>query len=332
MVILQKLLGNIMQSSINKTAANECLVSIVIPVYRSAKILPLLIEEIYFEIKKLGLSNQFELLLVCDASPDESWDVIKLLAESHFFIKGFMLRKNYGQHNATMVGLRECAGASIIIMDDDMQHSPKYISNLLVELNGGADVCFTRFGNVRHKQWKKLGSKFNDLVANLLLDKPKDLYLSSFKAISRNICNLIICYDGPYPYIDGLILLHTDSIAVIDVEHQERYSGRSNYCFRKSLSLWIMMATGFSVKPLRMATFFGFFISLSAFFLIIGLLIYKLIFDVDVKGWTSLAVISLFMGGVQLVALGIIGEYIGRGYLKLNGKPQAIIKETSGNF
>lgn len=318
-----------MKKSPNTTTKSYCALSIVIPVYRSAQILPKLVEEILSEIKKIELQNDFELLLICDGSKDDSWQVIKRLAVLNPSIKGTLLRKNYGQHNAIMVGLRQCLGAVTVIMDDDMQHSPKYISKFIQAINDGFDVCYSRFGKVKQKKWKVIGSKFNNFIANFLLDKPKDLYLSPFKAISRNICNLIICYDGPYPYVDGLILLYTDNINVIDIEHQERYCGKSNYSLGKSLSLWIMMATGFSVKPLRMATFFGFYISLAAFIFIVWLLTFKLLFDIEVKGWTSLAVISLFMGGVQLIALGIIGEYMGRSYLKLNGNPQAVIKEIT---
>jgi polyisoprenyl-phosphate glycosyltransferase len=313
----------------NKISDSGCALSIVIPVYQSAVILPELVKQIYAEMKKEGLADSFELLLVCDASPDDSWQIIRTLADSHPFIKGTLLRRNFGQHNATMAGLRQCSGDVIVIMDDDLQHSPRYIQNFLSAIKGGADVCYSRFNKMKQKNWKIIGSKFNGLIANLLLDKPKDLYLSPFKAISKDICDLIVCYDGPYPYVDGLILLHTDSIAIIDVEHQERVSGEGNYSLRKSLSLWIMMATGFSVKPLRMATLFGFCISIVAFFSILGLFVFKLFFDVDIQGWTSLVIISLFMGGVQLIALGIIGEYLGRSYLKLNGKPQVIIKETT---
>lgn len=321
-----------MLESISRASETGCVLSIVVPVYRSAEILPQLVEQIYTEMKKTELVDKFELLLVCDASPDNSWQIIRLLANSHSFIKGTLLRRNFGQHNAIMAGLRQCSGDVIVIMDDDLQHSPRYIPNFLAAIKGGADVCYSRFNKMQQKNWKIIGSKFNGLIANLLLDKPRDLYLSSFKAISKDICDLIVCYDGPYPYIDGLILLHTDSISVIDVEHQERVSGEGNYSLRKSLSLWVMMSTGFSVKPLRLATFFGFCISIAAFFLILGLFVFKLIFDIDIQGWTSLAVISLFMGGVQLIALGIIGEYLGRSYLKLNGKPQVIVKETIGKI
>jgi len=317
--------------SITQDGKSSCALSIVVPVYRSAEILQQLVVQVKDEIERMGLLGNFELLMVCDASPDNSWEAIKFLSESHSFVKGTLLRRNFGQHNAIMAGLRQCSGDVVVIMDDDLQHSPRYISDFLVAIKSGADVCYCKFDKMQQSKLKVIGSKFNGFIANLLMDKPRDLYLSSFKAISKEICDLIICYEGPYPYIDGLILLHTDSIAVIKIEHQERASGKGNYNLRKSVSLWLMMATGFSVRPLRLASLFGFFISIGAFILIFWLLYYKLIYNIDVQGWTSLAIISLFMGGMQLMALGIVGEYLGRSYLKLNGKPQAIVKEMTRN-
>lgn len=300
--------------------------SIVIPVYQSANILPRLLDEIFSSIP-VGL--KFEVILVNDRSPDDSWLVIKRLAENCSNVIGLNLRKNAGQHNAIMAGLREASGEVVVMMDDDLQHPPRYIPEFLREIHNGSDVCYSRFIKMQQKYWKVFGSRFNGFVANLLLDKPKDLYLSPYKAISKAVRDLVVDYDGPYPYVDGLILLHTDNISTIDVEHQERSIGVGNYSFGKSLSLWVMMATGFSVKPLRLATLMGFVISLIAFMLIIGLFFLKVYSQIEIQGWTSLAIIGLFMGGVQLIALGIAGEYIGRSYLKLNGKPQSIVKETT---
>lgn len=300
--------------------------SIVIPVYRSAAILPKLLDEISLSVPS-GLI--FEVILVNDGSPDNSWHVIQQLAENNPNIIGINLRKNAGQHNAIMAGLREASGEVIAMMDDDFQHPPCYLPDFFNAIQKGADVCYSRFRKIKQKYWKVLGSYFNGYVANFLLDKPKDLYLSPYKAISKSIRDVIVNYDGPYPYIDGLILSCTDSISVIDVDHQERSIGKGGYSFRKSLSLWIMMATGFSVKPLRLATLLGFAASFFAFLLIIALIIFKLFLGIQIQGWASLATISLFLGGVQLLALGIMGEYMGRSYLKLNGKPQSIVKETT---
>lgn len=298
--------------------------SIVIPVYNSFKIL----DELVLQIKKeINFVDRFELILVNDCSPDKSWEKISALIEKYPFIKGVNLRKNSSQHNAIMAGLNYAHGDVIVMMDDDLQHSPKYIQNLYEEIKHGSDVCYTRFAEKKHKLWKRLGSQFNDSIANLLLKKPKNLYLSSFKAISKTILPEIIAYDGPYPYVDGLILGITQSISVIDIEHNVRFEGDGNYNFINSLSLWLKMATSFSVLPLRAATYLGIFISLISFCLGTYYLLLGLISDNIPPGWTTLIVVILFLGGIQLISIGIIGEYIGRSYLKLNKKYQFVVKE-----
>lgn len=302
--------------------------SIVIPVYNSFNILDELAKRIHEEI---NFVNTFELILVNDCSPDKSWEKISLLVEKYPFIKGINLRKNSSQHNAIMAGLNYACGDVIVMMDDDLQHSPQYIQNLYEKIHAGSDVCYTKFFKKKHASWKVLGSDFNDLVANLLLKKPKDLYLSSFKAISKAILPEIIAYDGPYPYVDGLILGITQSISVIEIEHNARFEGNGNYNFIKSLSLWLKMATSFSVLPLRVATYLGIIISLISFCLGIYYLFLGLFSDNIPHGWTTLIVVILFLGGVQLISIGIIGEYIGRSYLKLNKKYQFVVKEVKSN-
>src|ERR1700693_655689 len=163
-----------------KSADPGCTLSIVVPVYRSAQILPRLVEQIHAEMDKEGLVNRFELLLVNDASPDNSWQGIRWVAEQHPYIKGFSLRRNFGQHNAISAGLHYISGDFIILMDDDLQHPPHAIGNMVRALAGGYDVCYTRYLNRQHAVWKKLGSRFNDWAATVLLGKPKGLYLSSF--------------------------------------------------------------------------------------------------------------------------------------------------------
>jgi len=206
-----------------------CKLSIVVPVYRSATILPQLVEQICGEMRKEGLYDEFELLLINDASPDSSWETIRSLAVEHSFIKGISLRRNFGQHNAIMAGLNYVAGKTVVLMDDDLQHPPHAIGDMLRALDKGYDVCYTNYLNRKHASWKKLGSKFNDWVASLLLGKPKGLYLSSFKALRREIVQEVIRYDGPYAYIDGLILDVTRSITSINIEHKARLEGDGNY-------------------------------------------------------------------------------------------------------
>ena len=303
--------------------------SIVVPVYQSQTILGEFIEQVQAAVSELGLFDKFELLLVNDASPDGSWLAITEFAKEYRFIRGISLRKNFGQHSATMAGLNYAQGEVIVIMDDDLQHPPSEIGNLLREIQTGADVCYARYIGRQHKLWKVLGSRFNDWAATLLLGKPKGLYLSSFKAISKDVVYEIIKYDGPYAYVDGLILDVTRSINVIEIDHMPRHHGVSNYGLKKSVSLWLRMATSFSVFPLRIVTILGFSLSLLSLITIIVVSIQKFLNPEVPLGWTSLIATILFVGGVQTFCIGMLGEYLGRTYLKINGKPQYVIRETT---
>jgi undecaprenyl-phosphate 4-deoxy-4-formamido-L-arabinose transferase len=306
-----------------------CKLSIVVPVYRSATILPRLVEHIQAEMTSEGLAGNFELLLVNDASPDESWQVIRSLAAAHPFVRGINLRRNTGQHNAVMAGLNHIRGDFVVMMDDDLQHPPHALGDMVRALESGYDVCYTRYINRRHALWKQWGSRFNDMVATHLLDKPRGLYLSSFKAMRREIAEEVIKYNGPYAYVDGLILDVTRSITVIDIEHQARDEGESNYTFRRLFSLWMKMATSFSITPLRLATYLGFALAALSAVMIVVIVVQKMLHPEYPRGWASLIATVLFIGGIQTLCIGMIGEYLGRAYLKLNGKPQFVVGATT---
>ncbi len=307
---------------------STCALSIVVPVYHSALILPKLVDQIYAEMLKEDLAEQFELLLVNDCSDDNSWEIIRSLASTHDFIKGISLRRNFGQHNAIMAGLNYSRGDMVVIMDDDLQHPPCAIGDMIRALSAGYDVCYTRYLNRQHACWKKWGSSFNDWVATRLLNKPKGLYLSSFKAIRKEVVAEIIKYDGPYAYVDGLILDVTRSITTVDIAHQARYEGEGNYNLRRSLALCMGMATSFSILPLRIASYAGILLAVLSFFMLIYIVVMKLTHPELPAGWASLVVAVLFVGGVQTLCMGVIGEYLGRTYLKLNRKPQFVVADT----
>lgn len=306
-----------------------CKLSIVVPVYCSALILPQLVEQIHAEMCKEGLADSFELLLINDDSPDNSWQVIRSLAATHSFIKGISLRRNFGQHNAIMAGLNHVSGEFVVLMDDDLQHPPHAIGDMVRALSKGYDVCYTNYLNRQHAAWKKLGSRFNDWVATHLLGKPKGLYLSSFKGLRKEIVLEIIRYDGPYAYVDGLILDVTRSITTINIEHQERHEGAGNYNLRRSLSLWLKMATSFSVLPLRLATYAGFALAALSLVMIVFIVVQKSLHPEFPRGWASLIATILLIGGIQTLCIGMIGEYLGRTYLKLNHKPQFVVGDTT---
>lgn len=304
-------------------------VSVVVPVYRSAEILPVLVDRIAAALAGTATARNFEIVLVCDASPDKSWDVIEALARQHAFVRGVCLRRNAGQHNATMAGLHFATGHFIAIIDDDLQHPPEAIPRMLVELERGFDVCYTRYVHRQHALWKRLGSWVNDVCAALLLDKPRGLYLSSFRALRREIAVEIIKYDGPYAYIDGLILDVTRSISAIDVEHQQRAVGTGNYTLGRSFSLWLKMATSFSVFPLRIMSLLGALVGVLSVCLIAYVVVAKLRDPTISAGWASLVATILLVGGLQLIGLGLLGEYLGRAYLKLNRKPQFVVRNVT---
>lgn len=302
--------------------------SIVIPVYGSERLLPKLVDKLHAALAPRygdGSTSAFEVILVNDSSPDASWEVITELARSRPWLKGLSLRKNAGQHNAILAGLRYARGQFIVTMDDDLQHDPMDVPSIVRKLEEGYDVCYSRFRTRQHAWWKRAGSTFNDAVANHLLSKPKGLYFSPFKGMTRGVLDEVIVFTGPYVYLDGLILSATTSITSIELEHHPRPDGASGYSLRKSISLWLKMATNFSVAPLRMASVIGLAFSGFGFLAAIALVIQKFTIDAMPVGWSSLIVSILILGGIQLLALGIIGEYVGRILLHVNGRPQAVV-------
>ncbi len=307
-------------------------VSIVVPVYRSAGILPILLEQVQAAMQAAAMAGRFELILVNDASPDNSWNVIRELSSRYPFLKGICLSRNFGQHNASMAGLNHASGDVVVIMDDDLQHPPQAVMSMVAAINQGFDVCYTTYVGRKHPAWKRLGSWFNDRVAASLLGKPRGLYLSSFKALRRTVVQEIIRYDGPYAYIDGLILDVTRQITSVPINHQARHEGKGNYGLRRSLSLWLKMATSFSILPLRIASFSGIVLAIIAAIALVAVIVEKLRHPDTPAGWASVSAIVLFMGGLQLLCLGVIGEYLGRAYLKLNRKPQFAVRESIGDL
>ncbi|SDP78116.1 undecaprenyl-phosphate 4-deoxy-4-formamido-L-arabinose transferase [Phyllobacterium sp. YR620] len=301
-------------------------VSVIVPVYKSAEILPALVDQVSIELSRIA-PERFELILVNDRSPDQSWKVIKSLSEGRPWLKGISLRKNAGQHNATMAGLNHATGDIVIVMDDDLQHPPAALSQLVEKIKLGADVCYTSYRDRKHSAFKTFGSKVNDVAARLLLKKPKDLYLSSFKAMSSDLVGEIIRYDGPFTYIDGLVLASTDSIAVVEIDHGSRAAGESGYTFKKLFSLWLKMATRSNV-PLRIATAAGFFLSVVSMVLFAAVIVDRFFSGANQPGWASTIATLLFVSGVQMFFLGVLGEYVGRIYSRVNHEPQFAVKEV----
>ena len=298
------------------------LISIVVPVYNSQDCLWKLYEEVD---KQLSLFASYELILVNDKSRDKSWDVIVEISSQKEHVVGVSLRKNSGQDNAIMAGLRIAKGEYIVIMDDDLQHSPSDISVLYSKCKEGYDVCFALFTDKQQKVWKNMGSWLNGKLSEKLLSKPKEIYLSPFKIIKREVILEAIKYSGPFPYLDAIILSITSNLTQVEIEHHKRFRGKSNYSLFRSFSVFVKHATGFSIFPLRLVTFIGLFFSFISFILGLFYLVDYFYEGTKVEGWVTLVLLWIFIGGLMLMSVGIIGEYVGRIYLSINNKPQYTI-------
>jgi polyisoprenyl-phosphate glycosyltransferase len=310
----------------NTTQLAAMRVSILIPVYRNDGGLDELVKRIGASMANSSYAHSFELVLIDDCSPDNSWEVIQQLSKTHSFVQGATLSRNFGQHNAIMAGLNLVSGQYIVLMDDDLQHPPEAIPSMLDKLAAGADVCYTNYANRQHAAWKIAGSKFNDLMASWLLSKPKGLYLSSFKALKRGVVDQIRSHEGPFAYLDGLILDITRRIATVEIQHGTRAYGEGNYSFKKSISLWLRMVTGTSIVPLRMVTLMGALIALLGFMGAIFIIISNFLYPNQSKGWASIIVTILLVSGFQTLFIGVLGEYLGRIHLRLNNKPQYLFR------
>lgn len=302
-------------------------ISVVIPVYGSASILPSLVQKLEQSLSAVTGPGGFEAVLVHDHGPDNSWEVLKALAADRPWLKGINLRRNAGQHNAVMAGFAHARGRYIITMDDDLQHDPNDIPRIVEALEAGADLVYVRFEARQHALWKRLGSRFNDWVASRLLNKPTGLYLSPFRGIRREVCQTALGYRGPFVYVDGLLLQSTSNFTSITARHHLRQDGKSGYSLRKSIALWMQMATSFSIVPLRFVSLAGIAASGAAFLFALIVVVRKLMNPDLAVGWSSLIVAILFMGGLQLLALGAIGEYTGRILLNVNNRPQFVVGE-----
>ncbi|MCM1320683.1 MAG: glycosyltransferase family 2 protein [Bacteroides sp.] len=301
-------------------------VSICIPVYNGADS----IERLLAAIDEAFRGTEKEVVLVNDGSSDSSAQVCRALTERYDYVRFVDLRKNSGEHNAVMCALNYCTGDCAAIIDDDLQNPPEEIFKLIDEMKKGYDVVFAKYHKKRHSFLRNLGSKFNDLFATWLLEKPKDLYLCSFKLITRPVIDEIIKYKGPFPYVDGLILRVTDNFSSVYVKHNARETGHSNYNLKRLVRLYLNMFINFSIKPMRLIMGIGFAIMIIALILAAIFIIEKLLQPEISAGWTSLAVLVLFFGGLQSFFLGLIGEYIGKNYLDKNGTPQWTVKNVYG--
>jgi undecaprenyl-phosphate 4-deoxy-4-formamido-L-arabinose transferase len=299
--------------------------SVVIPVYRGADS----IGELVDALAGLRIAGGHEVILVNDGSPDNSAEVCRgLAARTDLPVTFVNLSRNFGEHNAVIAGLRHIRGDYVITMDDDLQNPISEVVKLFEHARaGGWDVVYTYYEHKQHAAWRNLGSRFANWVADRLLDKPRGLYLSSFRCMSAFVADAVTKYEGPYPYVDGLIMQATQHIDRILVEHMPRASGQSGYTLRRLVRLWLNLFVNFSAMPLRISVIAGAVVGLLGLAGFVAVVIEALL-RAPPPGWASLMAGTFLLSGIQMMMLGIIGEYLGRLFLTVNGKPQSLVREV----
>ena len=300
--------------------------SIVIPVYNAEKTIADLCRSL---INLLADDYQLEIVLVNDCSSDGTDAICKALHVKYpHTIVYARLSRNFSEHNAVMAGLNQTRGEYVVIMDDDFQNPPEEVPRLVAEIQKGFDVVYCQYQVKNDSLFRNMGSYLNGTMARVILDKPANLYLSSFKAMNRFLVNEVITYKTPKPYLDAIILRITRIISTIEVRHDQRRAGRSGYTFKKLAALWGDMIVSYSLIPLRVLVVVGLILTLLGSYSVIEMLIHNLHPSLtDPSDLEELTSVTMFFRGFQLFATGIVGEYVGRIYLKLNQEPQYIIRE-----
>ena len=299
----------------------------MIPCYGSETTIEIVVNEIRETLKQRP-EYDYEIILVNDCSPDRVWPRIRALALADSHITGIDLAKNFGQHAALMAGYRHCTGDLIISLDDDGQTPACELFTLVDKMKEGWDVVYASYAHKMHSGFRNFGTWMNERMTESLIGKPKGLRVTSYFIMRRFIADEILRYENAYPYIEGLIFRATRNIANVPVTHHERMVGESGYTFSKLLALWFNGFTAFSVKPLRIATFCGSACACIGFLYGIYVVIRKLVDSSIEMGWSSIIASIFFLGGLILIMLGMIGEYIGRIYISINNAPQYTIRQV----
>ena len=297
-------------------------VSFVIPCYRSSKTIGGVVNEI--ESTMAQLAYEYEIILVNDSSPDDTFAVISALAEADGHITAVDLAKNFGQHAALMCGIRHSSGDVLVCLDDDGQTPADEVGKLLEKIEAGYDVVYASYDHKQHSGFRNFGSRVNAWMTEIMLGKPKELSLTSYFAAKRFIADEMLRYENCFPYVMGLVLRSTKNICNVSVNHRSREQGQSGYTLGKLLSLWMNGFTSFSIKPLRIATYFGALTAVAGFIYALIIVIRHFAVGMAPLGWSSTTALLLILGGVILLVLGLIGEYIGRIFMCVNSSPQYV--------
>lgn len=307
--------------------------SFVIPCYRSQKTVGSVIQEIREMIKKEA-KYDYEIILVNDGSPDDVWDVIKEYATQDKHILGVNLARNFGQHSAVLAGYHYCTGDYVISLDDDGQTPAGEVPELIRELETGYDVVYAKYNEMHQKAFRRWGSDFARRMSDYIFGV-RGYYTGSFFVARRFVIDEMIRYQNCYPYLGGLVLRTTRNIGYVSIQHNDRLSGQSGYSLKKLISLWFNGFTAFSVKPLEISTYIGFLFAFIGFVYTIVIIVRRLFIPeleaIIPYGWSSQTAIMLVIGGLILINMGLMGEYIGRIYICINNSPQFVVREVCGS-
>jgi len=300
--------------------------SIIIPVYNSYNILTKTVET---TINALNENfTDFEIILVCDGSPDDSWYIMKQLAKKYQnIIVAINLNKNYGQHSAVLCGIAQAKGKYILTMDDDLQNPPSEIIKLVHKIEEGYDLVFAKFLQKKHSLSRRLGSKLIGYINKKIFNIPKGIILTNFRIFTNEVGKLACTYNTSYPYIPGLLLMNASSVGNVLTLHNQRVEGKSNYSFAKIMALTSRLLFNYSSYPIRVLTVWGFVIAACSFIYGLFIIIKGFFLGSQVQGWTSIIVILSFFNGILIVMLGILGVYVVRTLQQVSGKQNYYIKE-----
>jgi undecaprenyl-phosphate 4-deoxy-4-formamido-L-arabinose transferase len=307
------------------------LISCVIPCYKSAQTISGVVEEINLTFEAHGGPYEHEIILVNDGSPDGGATIARLreLAAADDRIVVVNLARNFGQHAALMAGLAQVHGDIVVCLDDDGQTPADEMFKLIDKVQQEHfDIAYAAYGHKQHAAWRNLGSRFNTWCNHRFMGIPKDLQDNSYFACKRYVVDNALNYTNPYPFVEGLLFQSVETYCNVPVNHRSREVGESGYTLHKLISLWLNGFTAFSVVPLRAASVLGFLFALFGFIFAIVVVVQKLTVPGIDDGWSSQMAALMFIGGLIMIILGLMGEYVGRIYISLNRIPQYVVRST----
>ena len=305
------------------------LLSFVIPCYRSAKTIGKVVKELTETVSVRADEYDHEIILVNDGSPDNVADVIRGLCKDYPSIVFVDLSRNFGQHSALMAGFHHVRGDIVVCLDDDGQTPANECFKLIDKVAEGYDLVFAVYPERKQNWFRNVGSKFNTFCNHFFYNQPKDLTANSYYACQRFVVDTALQYPNPFPYVTGLLFQSVSRYCNVAINHRERMEGESGYNLKRLIALWINGVTAFSIKPLRFASYVGWLTAAAGFVFALVTILRKLLNPAIQAGWASTISVILLIGGVIIMLMGVIGEYIGRIYLSINRYPQFVVRSVT---